>query len=74
MNCPRCGSTNVQANAVNIVKTKHRGCLGWAGWILLAVVTCGLILIIPAITNSRTKNKVQTMAVCQSCGKRWRVG
>ena len=77
MRCPRCGSEYVTVQAVTetITKTKHRGCLGWAMWILLAFCTCGLILIIPAVTNSKTKTKTKTHteAVCQSCGNRWRV-
>ena len=73
MKCPRCKSQNVFVQAVTDVKTKHRGCCGWALWILLAICTCGLILIIPAVTNSRTKSKTRTQAVCQNCGKRWRV-
>jgi len=71
MSCPRCGSTYIQYFPVTKTKTKNRGCLGWALWILLAVCTCGLILIIPAITNSKTKTKTRTLAVCQSCGHRW---
>ena len=71
--CPRCGGNHVLAYPVTKTKTKNRGCFGWLLWILLAVVTCGLILLIPLITNSRTKTKTHTEAVCQSCGKRWRV-
>ncbi|MBP1561306.1 MAG: hypothetical protein J6C96_08710 [Oscillospiraceae bacterium] len=77
MRCMRCGSENVTIQAVTETKskTKHRGCLGWAMWLLLAACTCGLILIIPAITNSRTKTKTRTHseAVCQCCGHRWRI-
>ncbi|MCL2671959.1 MAG: hypothetical protein FWF10_07980 [Clostridiales bacterium] len=73
MNCIRCGSDRVSCQIVSDVKTKHRGCIGWVFWILLAICTCGLILIIPAITNSRTKTRHHTVALCQSCGKRWRV-
>ncbi len=77
MKCPRCGCCDVTVQAVSETetKTKHRGCLGWAMWILLAVLTCGLILIIPALTNSKTKTKTKTHteAVCQQCGNRWRV-
>jgi len=71
--CPKCGSRNVLVHPVTNIKTERRGCFGWALWILLAIVTCGLILIIPLITNSKTKSKTHTEAVCQSCGKRWRV-
>lgn len=73
MVCPRCGSNNVFAQAVTETKTKHRGCFGWTLWILLAICTVGLILIIPALTNSKTKSKTHTEAVCQNCGNRWRV-
>lgn len=77
MTCPKCGSEHVTVQAITETKTKtkYRGCLSWAMWILLAVLTCGLILIIPAVTNSRTKtkNKTHTEAVCQCCGHRWRV-
>jgi len=71
--CPRCKGNNVLIHPVTNTKTEHRGCLGWALWILLAICTCGLILIIPLITNSRTKSKTHTAAVCQTCGKRWRL-
>jgi len=71
--CPRCKGRNVLVHPVTDMKTKHRGCFGWLLWILLAIVTCGLILIIPLITNSKTKTKTHTEAVCQGCGKRWRV-
>ena len=73
LTCPRCKGHNVLIHPVTNIKTERRGCFGWALWILLAIVTCGLILIIPLITNSKTKSKTHTEAVCQSCGKRWRV-
>jgi len=73
MTCSKCGSNNVNVQAVTEVKTKRRGCLGWLLWIILAVFTFGLILIIPLLTNSRTKSKTHTEAVCQNCGKRWKV-
>ena len=73
MKCKKCGSENVTVQAVTNVKTKHRGCLGWFLWILLACCTLGLILIIPLITNSKTKSKTHSEAVCQDCGCRWKV-
>ena len=73
MTCPKCSSQSVIVQAVTQTKIKHRGCLGWSLWILLAILTFGLILIIPALTNSKTKTKIHTMATCQNCGKRWRV-
>lgn len=68
MNCPKCGSNNVSVQAVNEVK--GRGCLGSAIWILLAIFTCGLILLIPLLTKS--KGKTKTYAICQNCGHRWK--
>ena len=73
MICPRCGGNNVTFQAVTEVKTKRRGCFGWFLWILLAICTFGLILIIPLLTNSKTKSKTRTEAICQTCGNRWRV-
>lgn len=73
MICPRCGNGNVLVQAVTTYKTKHRGCLGWFFWILLAICTIGLIIIIPLLTNSRIKSKTRTEAVCQNCGLRWRL-
>lgn len=73
MVCPKCGSSNVIVQAVTNVKTKHRGCLAWCLWILLAICTVGLILIIPLITNSKTKSKTHSEAVYQNCGNRWQV-
>ena len=73
LTCPRCRGNNVLIHPVTKTKTEYRGCFGWALWIFLAVITCGLILIIPAITNSKTKSKTHTEAICQTCGKRWRL-
>lgn len=73
MICKKCGSSNVTVQAITETKTKYRGCLGWLFWIILAVCTFGLILIIPLLTNSKTKSKTKIMAICQSCGHRWKV-
>lgn len=72
MVCPRCGSENVRVQIVTDVKTTHRGCFGWLCWILLAICTLGLIIIIPLITNSKTESHSHAVAVCQNCGHRWR--
>ncbi len=44
------------------------GCFGFC-----ACCTFGLILIIPLITNSKTRSRTFTQAVCQTCGHRWRI-
>ncbi len=71
MVCPRCGSGAVTAQAVTTQKTTYRSCCSWFLWILLAICTCGLILIIPAVRNSRTRTKTRVIAICQNCGKSW---
>lgn len=73
MTCKHCGSSNVSVQVTEKVKTKHRGCLGWSIWLMLAVCTGGLILIIPALTNKKIKSKTESWAVCQDCGKKWKV-
>ena len=73
LTCPKCGSGNITVQPVTETTTKHRGCIGWALWILLAICTIGLIIIIPAVTNSKTNSKTTTQAVCQNCGYRWTV-
>ncbi len=73
MRCNKCGSTNVQVQAVTTTEVKSRGCLSWLLWIFLACLTFGLILIIPLVTNTKSKNKTHSEAVCQNCGNRWRV-
>lgn len=69
MTCPKCGSQNVNVQAV--AEQKKRGCLGALMWILLAICTFGLIIIIPMITKKGSKTR--NYAVCQNCGNRWKV-
>jgi predicted RNA-binding Zn-ribbon protein involved in translation (DUF1610 family) len=71
--CPRCGSNNIFVQAVTETHTKSRGCFGWFLWILLAIITVGIILIIPLLTNKKTRSRTSTEAICQNCGNRWQV-
>ena len=73
MKCKKCNSTNVMVQNVSKVKTKRRGLIGWFIWLMLAVCTCGLIIIIPLLTNSKVKTKNRAMAICQNCGNTWAV-
>ncbi|MDR3296058.1 MAG: SHOCT domain-containing protein [Clostridiales Family XIII bacterium] len=73
MICPRCGSTHISVQAVANIYTKHRGCLAWLLWIILACLTFGIILIWPLLTNMKVKSQINTEAVCQSCGNRWSI-
>jgi hypothetical protein len=70
MKCNKCGSSNIQVVNQTEIKTKHRGCLGWCLWIILAMCTFGLILIIPILTNSKVKSKNKTVLVCMDCGSK----
>ena len=70
--CPRCHSNEVRVQVVEKVRTKRRGPFMWLLWIVLGLLTCGLILVIPLITNSKTISKTQRVAVCQTCGHTWR--
>ena len=69
MQCKRCKSTNVIIQAVAV--QKRRGCLSSLLWILLAICTVGLILLIPLLMNKGSKTV--NYAICQNCGNRWRV-
>lgn len=71
--CPKCGCQNVFVQAVTETKIKQRGCFRWFLWILLVICTFGLLIIIPLMTNSKTKSKTHTEAVCQNCGYRWKL-
>ena len=73
MTCRRCGSPNVVVVIESKEKTKHRGCIGWFFWLIFTAVIGWIFLIIPLLTNSKTKKKNQTVAICQSCGRKWRV-
>lgn len=65
LKCKYCGSTNVTAQAVE--KQKKRGVFASLMWILLAICTCGLILLIPLLTKKGSKTN--SVIVCQDCGK-----
>ena len=78
MNCPKCGSENVNIQVVNEQKlvTKHHGLLWWLciGWIPVK----WLFLTVPALfaaifigKRKKIKNKIKTMRVCQNCGYHW---
>ena len=80
--CPKCHSTNVNVQVINNVqlKDKHHGCAWWifVGWWWLPIKW--LVFTLPALIiklikpkKQKVVNKVQSMAVCQSCGHQWRV-
>lgn len=69
MICPKCGSHNV--SVLKVTEHKKRGCLAVLGWLFLACFTCGLVLLFPLLSSKGSKTK--KYAVCQDCGRRWRV-
>lgn len=78
MVCPKCGSDNVNVQAVSEVKTKHKGCLYWLfiGWYVEPILwLCFTIpmLFAKLFGSKKVHTKVKSYAVCQNCGNRWKV-
>ncbi len=73
MICSRCQSNNVIITNESETQVSNRGCLSWLWWIFLATITLGIILIIPLITNTKSRTTHSTIAICQNCGYRWYV-
>lgn len=69
MRCSRCASDDISIQAV--AQKQKRGCFKTMLWILLAICTCGIVLLIPIIMNKGSKTV--TYAVCQNCGNSWEV-
>ena len=65
LKCKYCGSTNVSVQAIE--KKKKRGIFASILWIVFALCTCGLALLIPILTKKGSKTK--SVIVCQDCGK-----
>lgn len=69
MKCPKCGSENVQVQAVS--EMKSRGCLTVLLYIiLLCIPVIGWIALFMLLRGR--KSKTITYAVCQNCGNRWK--
>lgn len=70
MICPKCGSQNVQVQAV--AEMKSRGCLIVLLYlVLLCIPVIGWIALILLIRGRKSKTK--SYAVCQNCGHRWEI-
>lgn len=69
--CPRCGGNHVIISSEQNLQVKNRGCFSWVIWILLAICTCGIILIIPLVTNTKVNSNSRRVFICQNCGNRW---
>lgn len=79
--CPKCGSENVNVQAVNevTIKNKHHGfiwwiCIGWwwipCKWLFLTLPA----LIVKMFGHKKQKvvNKTVTVCICQNCGHSWK--
>lgn len=80
MNCPKCGSGNVNAQMVTEtqLKKKHHNILWWifVGWWWIPIKWLFLTLpalIVKIFAPKKQKLKVthKTMWVCQNCGNHW---
>ncbi|MBN1069455.1 hypothetical protein DVW02_15950 [Clostridium botulinum] len=78
MKCKKCGSENVNVQAVTHIKNNHKGIMYWLfiGWWLEMMLW--LFLTIPKIIYelfkpNRMKSKTHSEAICQNCGYRWKI-
>lgn len=82
MNCKYCNSSNVNVQMVSEskLKTKHHSILWWLiiGWWLepclwIFLTIPRLILALFGHKKQKLVTKHSSMAVCQDCGKSWKV-
>lgn len=81
MTCPKCGSSNIsiqieQVSSKTKTKTKKKGCLFKLGRAMLICCTFGLWKLFgkkDSTSKSGTKIKNQKIAICQDCGKSWKI-
>ncbi len=65
--CKKCNSNNINIQIVN--EKKSRSCLSVFFWIILAICTFGIVLLIPLLRGTNSKSK--KYYVCQNCGHTW---
>ena len=82
MNCPKCGSSNVNVQMVSEskLKTKHHGILYWICCVWIFDLLLWIFLTIPRLIvaifggkKQKLVTKHRSVAVCQSCGNNWKV-
>ena len=82
MQCPNCGSENVNVQVVNVVQIKDNkpsyGCLWWLfigwWWIPIKWLIIGIPLLLIRIFGKKKQtvvNRGVAVKVCQNCGKTW---
>jgi len=67
--CSRCQSTQIQYQTVT--ESRPTGCMTVLWYIFLCLTIFGLLIVIPLML--RKKTNTITYAVCQNCGRRWKV-
>jgi len=78
MKCSKCGSENVNVQVIANVKNKKHGVLYWLfiGW-WLEIIMWSLLtipwIIIKIFKPKGVTSKIQKQAVCQDCGKSWKI-
>lgn len=80
MKCLKCGSENVNVQAISNVKS-HGGTIPWWYWLCFVWVVdvmlyCCLIGFFGINIHhifKKTKTKIESYAVCQECGHKWRM-
>ena len=70
MTCPKCGSNNVQVQAVN--ELKNRGCFTTLLYIILLFIPIIGWIALALLIKGR-KSRTVTWMVCQDCGYRQKV-
>jgi len=77
MKCPKCKSENVSVTleqTTGKTKSRNMGCLWSIGRLCLIFCTCGLWLLVGKRKRSgNIKFKNKTIALCQSCGYKWKI-
>lgn len=75
--CKRCGSENIQVQKIATQVKKKKGLMYWSvGWIIDLMLWIFLTLprlIIAMFKPNKTVTQTHTEAVCQNCGKSWRM-
>lgn len=75
--CPKCGSENVNVQAVTTTHNKKHGLMWWlfvSWWIWLVWLFAFIpMAIISLIKGKKVISKTHSEAVCQACGKRWKI-
>ncbi|NFH99498.1 hypothetical protein FDB15_03955 [Clostridium botulinum] len=78
MKCKKCGSENINVQAVTHIKNNHKGIMYWlfVGWWLEMMLW--LFLTIPKLIYelfkpNKIKTKTHSEVVCQECGYRWEI-